>query len=88
MGEAPRHRIDLTPPFLWGAATSAYQIEGAEENDWTEWERQGVLLQRGIRCGPGAGHAARWRSDLDLLPAIGANAWGSVGERESVIARS
>ncbi len=75
MGEAPRHRVDLTSPFLWGAATSAYQIEGAAENDWTEWERQGLLQQRGIRCGSGTGHAARWRSDLALLPTIGANAY-------------
>src|ERR1700693_4222060 len=65
----------MTDDFLWGVATSAYQIEGAAENDWTEWERGGVLRQRGIRCGAGAGHADRWRSDLALLPTIGANAY-------------
>ena len=26
------------PGFLLGAATSAYQIEGGNHNDWTEWE--------------------------------------------------
>lgn len=25
--------------FLWGAATSAYQIEGGLINDWSEWEK-------------------------------------------------
>lgn len=25
--------------FLWGASTSAYQIEGGNTNDWSEWEK-------------------------------------------------
>src|SRR3990172_1024068 len=24
--------------FLWGAATSAHQVEGGMKNDWSEWE--------------------------------------------------
>lgn len=26
--------------FLWGAATSAHQVEGNTRNDWTEWEKE------------------------------------------------
>ena len=26
--------------FLWGASTSAHQVEGGQNNDWTEWERE------------------------------------------------
>ena len=26
--------------FLWGAATSAHQVEGGNHNDWSEWELQ------------------------------------------------
>lgn len=26
--------------FLWGAATSAHQVEGGTHNNWSEWERQ------------------------------------------------
>jgi len=26
--------------FLWGAATSAHQVEGGNNNDWTEWEKE------------------------------------------------
>lgn len=26
--------------FLWGASTSAHQVEGGNHNDWTEWELQ------------------------------------------------
>lgn len=79
MGEAPRHAAerDLVPQrqFLWGAATSAYQVEGAPENDWTAWEALGRLKAPGARCGRAAGHRERWRSDLALLPTIGANAY-------------
>lgn len=26
--------------FFWGAATSSHQVEGGNNNDWTEWERK------------------------------------------------
>jgi beta-glucosidase len=26
--------------FLWGAATSAHQVEGGTKNDWTQWEKK------------------------------------------------
>jgi len=29
--------------FLWGTATSAHQIEGGNENNWTEWEQSGHI---------------------------------------------
>ena len=28
------------PGFLWGAATSAHQVEGGNRNDWSEWEKK------------------------------------------------
>ncbi|HEY6049912.1 MAG TPA: family 1 glycosylhydrolase [Thermoanaerobaculia bacterium] len=61
--------------FLWGVATSSYQIEGAVSNDWTEWEALGKLKNPRARCGEASFHRARWRDDYDLLPAIGANAY-------------
>ena len=61
--------------FLWGAATSAYQIEGAADNDWSEWEKAGRLKEPRVRCGAATGHAQRWKQDLSLLPGIGANAY-------------
>ena len=37
--------------FLWGAATSAHQVEGENRNDWSEWEKKNAprlaLLARG-----------------------------------------
>jgi beta-glucosidase len=65
----------MPPRFLWGVATSSYQIEGAADNDWVEWERLGRLRARGERCGDATGHRERWRSDFDLLPSLGVNAY-------------
>lgn len=65
----------MSPSFLWGVATSAYQVEGAAENDWTDWEAAGRLHVPGERCGNATGHRSRWQSDFSLLPTIGANAY-------------
>jgi len=38
--------------FLWGAATSAHQVEGGNVNDWTEWEKKNVkcLAKKAQKC--------------------------------------
>lgn len=33
-------RLLFPAGFLWGAATSAHQVEGDNHNDWTEWEKE------------------------------------------------
>jgi beta-glucosidase/6-phospho-beta-glucosidase/beta-galactosidase len=64
----------MSPPFLWGVA-SAYQIEGAVDNDWSAWEAAGRLRARAERCGVATRHRDLWQSDLALLPNINANAY-------------
>jgi len=61
--------------FLWGAATSAYQLEGGPGSDWARWEAAGRLNARHERCGGATGHDRSWPADFALLPAIGANAY-------------
>lgn len=59
--------------FLWGAATSAHQIEGNNiHNDWWEWERrQPAPMQSGLACDS----YRRWREDLALAKQLGHTAY-------------
>ncbi len=36
--------LNFPEGFLWGAATSAYQIEGGITNDWSEWEKKNSVI--------------------------------------------
>ena len=57
--------------FLWGAATSAYQVEGDNFNsDWYHWEKtnKGMALS-GAACR----HYQRFREDFDLAKSLGHN---------------
>ena len=63
------------PGFVWGAATSAHQVEGGNRNnDWWEWERT-----PGSPCrepsGDACDHYHRYVEDLDLLAGLGFNAY-------------
>ncbi len=68
---------DSTTPFpknfLWGAATSAHQVEGNNHNDWTEWEKLG-RVKHGEQSGLAAGHFDRYRQDFALAKELGHNA--------------
>jgi beta-glucosidase len=59
--------------FLWGAATSSYQIEGNNTNsDWWEWEQKGKTKEKsGIACD----YWNRWKSDHELLTELGVNSF-------------
>ena len=58
--------------FLWGAATSAHQVEGNNTgNDWWAWEQAGRVRQP---SGDAADHFHRFREDFDLAREIGHNA--------------
>jgi len=57
--------------FLWGAATSAYQVEGGNSNaDWWEWERKVGKEASGDACR----HYELYRQDFDLAKELNHNA--------------
>jgi beta-glucosidase len=60
------------PGFLWGAATSAHQVEGGNTlNDWWDWEQAGRVPQS---SGAACDHWNRFREDFDLAHALRHNA--------------
>ena len=78
------------PGFLWGAATSAYQIEGSPLADgagpsiWHRFAHQPDAVVNGDTGDVACDHYHRWRQDLDLMAGLGLNAyrfsiaWGRV----------
>lgn len=65
--------LQFPPDFYWGVATAAHQVEGNNENQWTEWERSG-----NIKSGDACGLACDWwdhaERDFDLARELGINA--------------
>ncbi len=61
--------------FTFGVATSAYQVEGGIENDWSDWERAGKLKDPNARCGNGVEHWERFFDDIALIQKLGATAY-------------
>ena len=62
--------------FLWGAATAAYQIEGAVDEDgrgpsiWDTFSHQPGAVLRGDTGDIACDHYHRWEADLDLLKSL------------------
>lgn len=56
--------------FLWGAATSAHQVEGGNDNDWTEWEKRGGSKNL---SGKAANHwdLVQFQKDVELMRVLG-----------------
>jgi len=66
----------LPPDFVWGAATAAYQIEGAVDEDgrapsiWDTFSRTPGKVAGGDTGDVACDHYHRWTEDLDLMKAL------------------
>ncbi len=82
--------IDFPRGFIWGAATSSYQIEGGLTNEWSEWEKseersnklkvksekEGFELDMDdFVCGKACNSFELFNADLDCLKKLGVNAY-------------
>lgn len=69
--------VGFPPGFLWGAATAAYQIEGAATEDgrtesiWDAFARRPGAVAGGEDGSVACDHYHRWPEDLDLLRRLG-----------------
>ena len=63
--------------FVWGAATAAFQIEGATKADgrgesiWDRFAATERKVAQGDTGDPACEHYYRWRDDLDLMKSLG-----------------
>jgi beta-glucosidase len=71
----------LPDGFLWGVATSAYQIEGAVREDgrgesiWDRFSHTPGKTHGGDTGDVACDHYHRWEEDLDLLASLGVGAY-------------
>ncbi len=64
------------PGFLLGVATSAHLVDGSGGlSDWCRFEAEPGHIERGERSGIATGHRDRVAGDVELLAALGANAY-------------
>ncbi|HEY80694.1 MAG TPA: beta-glucosidase [Caldilineae bacterium] len=74
-------RITFPQDFLWGAATSSYQIEGAWNEDgkgesiWDRFTHTPGKIIDGSTGDVACDHYHRWEDDLDLMQAMGMQAY-------------
>ena len=67
--------------FVWGAATAAFQIEGATRVDgrgesiWDRFAGTPGKVHNGDTGDPACEHYYRWREDLDLMSSLGLRAY-------------
>jgi beta-glucosidase len=67
--------------YTWGAATSAFQVEGSTTADgrglsiWDTFCAEPGRVRGGATGDPAADHYRRWESDLDLMAELGIGAY-------------
>ena len=73
--------MTFPPDFLWGAATAAFQIEGATtvdgrgESIWDRFASTPGKVHNGDTGDPACEHYYRWPEDLDLVSSLGLRAY-------------
>lgn len=73
----PKSFVRFPPDFLWGAATAAYQIEGATRADgrgesiWDVFCRAPGSTEEGASGEDACRHYERWESDVELMKELG-----------------
>ena len=81
MSVTPVQKSLFPPNFVWGVATSAFQIEGAAAEDgkgpsiWDTFCRVPGAIADGSTGDVACDHYHRWSEDLDLISELGVDAY-------------
>ncbi len=74
-------KVQFPADFLWGAATSAYQIEGSPLADgagpsiWQRFAHTPGMMTNGDTGDVACDHYRRWREDVELMRELGLRAY-------------
>jgi beta-glucosidase len=74
-------KVQFPTDFLWGAATSAYQIEGSPLADgagpsiWQRFAHTPGMMSNGDTGDVACDHYRRWREDVELMRELGLRAY-------------
>src|SRR4029453_9110750 len=80
-GQGMTELLRFPDRFLWGAATAAYQIEGAAHEDgrglsiWDTFSRSPGMVRNGDTGDTAADHYHRWQDDVALMRELGLRAY-------------
>ncbi len=78
---APLMRTHFPKEFVWGSASSAFQVEGAHDVDgrvasiWDQFAQQPGAIVDGADAKVACDHYHRWPEDLDLMRGLGFDAY-------------
>jgi beta-glucosidase len=77
--EAPAEKLRFPPGFLWGTATSSYQIEGrgnsTADSIWDAFARRPGAIKDGSNGDIACDHYHRFRDDIALMARLGVKAY-------------
>lgn len=79
---SPLHVTSETaPPFYWGTATAAYQIEGGYQDDgkgpsvWDDWSHKEGTIANGDTGDVADDSYHKWTTDIALMKELGVNSY-------------
>jgi beta-glucosidase len=73
----PDHFISFPPNFIWGSATSAFQIEGspladgAAKSNWYEWTHTPGRIKNGDTADVAIDHYHLYKEDVAIMKRMG-----------------